>query len=386
MQTTISVKSHGLINCDGCGHSIPEDQLVLSDTPEQIPEDFPREAFRHFHIHCYSCGANRIPCYQMYASRQAPFAAQANTDCDRCGHPIHAGQDVLRDSLFTWNTTRDTGGNREVSGGLAGMVSPPKYKGPISFSDLPWKLRWKFRMAGLGNGRGHRTLAEAEQIYLHSVPRQVRQFGPKAIRDFTKNKHASHIESFANQPGKVNMPGNILLERSKWNLRRGSADMKFWGRMRAHTMNRADAARIVGKNALVNARRGTMWGALLEAPVSAVEGAICVAKGKMSKKDAAKKAAMNTAKSSAVAGAIAGGVTVVAALGAGPILAAASPVLIPVGVLAYSVSSVQRIKAAMHDPNPLQRVPFYFHTGCSDCGTGLNCFEEFAAEISRPHS
>ena len=101
MQTTISVKSHGLTNCDGCGHPIPEGQPILSDIPEQIPEDFPREAFRHFHIHCHRCGANSIPCYQLYASRQVSFAAQANTDCEpvrppdtrrpRCveGLPVH---------------------------------------------------------------------------------------------------------------------------------------------------------------------------------------------------------------------------------------------------------------------------------------------------------
>lgn len=151
-------------------------------------------------------------------------------------------------------------------------------------------------------------------------------------------------------------------------------------------MNGADAARIVGKNALVNERSGTMWGALMEAPVSAVEGAICVAKGKMSKEYAAKKAAMNTAKSSAVAGTTAVGFTVADSLGAASVLAATSSVVLSLGVAIYGVSTVQRIRAAMQDHNPLQRVPFYFHTGCPDCGTGLNCFEEFAAEISPPRS
>ena len=163
MQTTISVKSHGLTNCDGCDHPIPEGQPILSDIPEQIPEDFPREAFRHFHIHCHRCGANSTPCYQLYASRQASFTAQANTDCDRCGHPIQAGQDVLRDSLFTWNTTGDAGDKGGVSGWLAGMVSPPKYKGPLPFKDLPMKDQNWAKTAG----RWHRTRAQAEHFYNH---------------------------------------------------------------------------------------------------------------------------------------------------------------------------------------------------------------------------
>ena len=309
MQATTSVKSHGLINCDGCGHSIPEDQPILSDIPEQIPEDFPRETFRHFHIHCHSCEANSIPCYQLYASRQVSFAAQANADCDRCGHPIHAGEDVLRDSFFRWNMTGDAGDKGVASGGLAGI------------------------------GRAHKSIER--------------------------------------------VPRNILRERRHWNRSRGPANMKSWKKVRAHAMNGADATRIVGKNALVNERSGTIWGALMEAPVSAVEGAICVAKGKLSKEDAAKKAAMNTAKSSAVAGTTAFGFTVADSLGAAPVLVATSSVVVSLGMAIYGVSTIQRIQAAIQDPDPLPSVPFYFHTGCWDCGTGLNCFEKFAAEVSR---
>ena len=384
MQTTTSGKSQGLINCDGCDHPIHEDQRILSDIPEQIPEDFPREAFRHFHIHCHRCGANSIPCYQMYASRQIPFAAQANADCDRCGHTIHAGQDVLRDSFLASKITGDSREKRGVSGWFAGIGRAHKSVDHTPFKALPLNLKLKFVKAGLGNGRGYRTLAEAEHLYLRTVPRSVRNSGWKGVADYVKGKHASHIESVMNAPSKAKMSPNTLWEPSKWNIKRGSANMKPWDKMRAHTMNRADTARIVGKNALINARRATILAALMEAPVSAAEGAIRVAKGKMSKKDAAKKAAIHTTKSGAVGLAMAGGFTFVAALGAGPILSAASPVLIPMGVVAYSVSSAQRIKAAMHDPNPLPRVPFYFHTDCSDCGTGLNCFEKFAAEMSRP--
>ena len=117
--------------------------------------------------------------------------------------------------------------------------------------------------------------------------------------------------------------------------------------------------------------------------MSSAEGAICVAKDKMSKKDAAKKATSNTVKAGAIAGATTVGFTVAASLGAAPVLVAISPVVVPIAVAIYGVSTIQRIQAALHDPNPLSRVPFYFHTGCSDCGTGLNCFEKFAAEVSR---
>lgn len=214
MQTTTSVKSHGLINCDGCGHPIPEDQPVLSDIPEQIPEDFPREAFRHFHTRCHECGANSISCYQLYASRQDPFTAQVNADCDRCGHSIHAGEDVLRDSFFRWDMTRDAGDNGVASGGLAGTVRAHKSVTPTPFKALPYWLKEKFRTAGLGNGRGYRTLAEAEQLYLRTVPRPARNSGWKGVADFLKDKDASHIESVVNAPSKANMPENFLWESS----------------------------------------------------------------------------------------------------------------------------------------------------------------------------
>ena len=387
MRTETIDKTQQSITCDGCGHPILKDQPVLSDTPEQIPEDFSREAFRHFHIRCHRCGANSTPCYQLYASRQASFTAQANTDCDRCGHPIHAGQDVLRDSFFIWNTTRDagdTGDKREVSGWIAGASRAHKSAAPTPFNALPSWLKLKFIKAGLGNGRGYRTLAEAEQFYLRSVPPSVRNSGWKGIAKFLKGKDASHIESYANQPGKAGMPRNFVWEPQKWNRSRGSANMTRLTKMRVNASNGAHAARIVGKNALGNALKVTMWAVLLEGWVSTAEGAICVGKGKVSKENAAKKVAVNTAKSSAIAGTTAFGVTVAASLGAAPVLAAMYPVVVPVSVVIYGVSVVQRIQAAMHDPNPLLRVPFYFHTSCSDCGTGLSCFEEFAAEISRP--
>ena len=374
------------IACDGCGHPIIEGQLVLSDTPEQVPEDFPREAFRHFHIHCHRCGANSTPCYQLYASRQISFTAQANTDCDRCGHRIHAGEDVLRDSFFIRNMTGDAGDKREVSGWIAGAGRAHKSAAPTPFKALPYWLKEKFRTAGLGTGRGYRTLAEPEQLYLRTVPRSVRNSGWKGVADYVKGKHASHIESVVNAPSKAKIPGNTLWEHSLPNSRRGSANMKFLEKMRAHTINGADTVRIMGKNALVNARKGTILGASIEAPVSVAEAAICVAKGKMSKKDAAKKATSNTVKAGAVAGATAVGFTVVGSLGAAPVLTAISPVVLPIGGLIYGVSTVQRIKAAMHDPNPLQRVSFSFHASCADCGSGLNCFEEFAAEMSGPRA
>ena len=370
------------ITCDGCDHSIVTDQQVLTDTPEQVPEDFQREAFRHFHIRCQECEANSITCYQLYASRQVSFAAQTNTNCDRCGHTIHAGQDMLRDFVFIWNVTGDAVDDGVASGGLAGIGRAHKSVAPTPFKALPYWFKEKFRTAGLRPGQGYRTPAETQQLYLRTVPRSVRNTGLPAIEEFLHGKDLSHKTPVVNAPDKAKIPGNTLWERRHWNRSRGPANMKPWEKVRAHTMNGADTARIVGKNALVNARRATIWGVALEAPVSATEAAIRVAKGKMSKKDAAKKAATNTAKAGMAAGAIGGGVAVVAALGAGPILSVASPVLIPGGVAIYGVSSFQRIKAAMHDSNPLPRVPFYFHVACSDCGTGLNCFEAFAAELS----
>ena len=366
------------LTCSGCGHPIREGQTRLSDVPENMPEGVELEAFRHFHLNCLQCPANAT-CYQRYASRQTAFAAQTKTECAGCGHSIAPGQNVFRDYHFVWNLDADNGDTGEVSGGVAGM-RPPANR-PVSFEALPGRLKGKFRLAGLGNGRGTRMPLEAQQLYVKTVPPHVRSMGLKAVEDFLKGKDASHIESVANAPGKAKMPGNVLWESHTRNLGRGAANMNFGDKLRAKAGNSADAAKIVGKNALGNAGRASLFGMLAEFPLSLAEGAIRVAKGKRSKEEAAKETAVNTAKAGAVAGVMAVAITGVAAFGAAPALGALSPVVVPLGVAMYGWSAFRRIKGALEDPDPLARKALYFHADCEECGGNHNCYEAFAEEM-----
>ena len=366
------------IRCEGCGHSIAEDQPRLSDVPEHMPEGLDLRAFRHFHVSCDSCDS-AVPCYQLYASHQTPFAAQTRAECSSCDHPIRLGQDVFRDSFYVW----DQGAGRKDAGELSGVVATMGTPAPesASYTGLDAGMRLKFQRAGLGNGRGMRTPYEAEQMFGSTVPRSVRNMGREAIGDYVKDKHFSHIESVANASGKAKSPGNIVLESARRNLRRGSANMTKADQLRARASNGIDAAKVVAKRSAGAVGKAASLAAAMELPVSAAEGIIRVKKGKASKKDAVKEAGVNVAKAGIAGGAVAVGLTGAAVLGAAPVLAAVSPVVIPAGLAMYGVSSVRRIREAARDPQSLASVALYFHAGCVEC-EGDMCYESFAAEIS----
>ena len=253
---------------------------------------------------------------------------------------------------------------------------------PLTFKNLPFRLRHKFYSAGLGNGRGIRTYSEAQEFYMNSVPRSVRSMGPRGIRDYLRGKDASHIESVANSPGKAKIPGNVVWENHGRNVRRGAANINFKDKMFARSLNGMNAIKGVGKTALGNAGRASMMAALVEIPVSAAEGAIRVMKGKKSREEASKDAALNTAKAGVAAGVTAAGFTVIAAFGASSAIGVLTPMLVPLGIGMYGIDAYRRIREAAKDDEPLQRMALYFHASCPECGDGASCFESFAAEVS----
>ena len=270
---------------------------------------------------------------------------------------------------------RNDGG--EVSGAVVAVnTSAPE---PASFGILDASMRLKFQRAGLGNGRGMRTPYEAEQMFHRTVPSPVRNMGSRrAVSDFLEGKEGSHIESVTNAPDKARNVANLVWESSKRNRSRGSANMSRAELLRARATNGVDTANAVAKRAAGLMGRAAVLAAAMEFAVSASEGTIRVAKGKVSKKDVAKETVVNTAKAGVLAGTVALGT---AALGAGPVLAAVSPVVIPAGLAMYGVSSVRRIREAARDPQPLESVALYFHAGCVECGSVRTCYESFAAEV-----
>ena len=370
------------IQCAGCGHTIGLDESFLSDLPEDISEELSRAAFRAFHLSCQECNAG-VSCYQAYASRQTPFAAQFSTRCYGCECLISTGEDVFRDTLWVRTVVESREEYAEAGGKFVGVgIAAKNARQPVSFKDLPFRLRRKFFTAGLGNGRGTRTFAAAQDFYRTSVPRSVRSMGPRAIREYLRGKEASHIKSVKNAPGIARLSDNVLWERHSRNVKRGAANMGFGDRLRAAGTNGIDAAKSVGKRAIGDASKATLWAALTELPVSAAEGFIRVAKGKKSKEEAAKDAASNTVRAGVAGGVVAAGFIVIAAFGAGKALVAASPILVPLGVAVYGTSVYRRMGEALKDDEPLQRIPLYFHASCAECGDDLSCFESFAAEVS----
>ena len=244
MTTTAMEEPQEPFACRGCGHTIPGGQRSLADIPGQKP----------LHIICYECEPARL-CYPLRFASHTPFTAQEKVECASCVHPIPEGEDVLRASIFVGDAERWRETQGKAGGGIAAALNTPAPK-PASFGDLSAKMKGKFRTAGLGNGRGVRTASEVDQFFRRSVPRTVRNMGPKAVKEFVKGKQASHIESVANAPGKAKSVGNILWESSKRNGRRGSANMSRAGRFYTHAKNRMDAARIAAKGLLREQPRG----------------------------------------------------------------------------------------------------------------------------------
>ncbi len=252
---------------------------------------------------------------------------------------------------------------------------------PAKYQNLRASGRMKFKKAGLGDKRGIRTDAQAEQFYNSSVPAPVRNLGEGAVRSFTKGKQASHIESVANAPGNAKSAGNIVWESAKSNLRRGADNMTKSELIGTNIKNGAQATKIVAKGVAISATRAGAISALLELPVSVAENGIHIAKGGKSVKEAAREIVADTTKAGIAGGVVAGGITFAAALGAGAAIAAAAPVATAVGTCVFGASTFLRIRRAMKDAR-IGHESLYFHAGCAECDTILTCYELFAAHVA----
>lgn len=191
------------ITCAHCGHAIRENEPVIADLPGDVPDDLSREAFRHWHLNCqeYNSGAS---CFQVYASKRTPFAAQTSATCAMCGHAIGQGELVLRETFWVWTMPAHRERDAEAAGRFSGVNQAFKTaRGHLSFRDLPFRLKQKFVTSGPGNGSGIRTAAEAEELYRPSVPKSVRSMGTEAVSDHSRGEDASHRVSVANSPGKA---------------------------------------------------------------------------------------------------------------------------------------------------------------------------------------
>ena len=102
----------------------------------------------------------------------------------------------------------------------------------------------------------------------------------------------------------------------------------------------------------------------MELPVTAAENTIHTVKRRISKQEAAKRAASDTATAAATGAAAGAAIVGAAAIGAGPAMATLAPVLAPVGITIYAISTLRRIETALRESQPLLTIPLYFHAGC----------------------
>ena len=379
------------ITCRGCNHTIPAGQMYLSDIPE-LKQEFGEGhsqlgVFRTFHTNCGECPSD-ISCYQRYASQQPTVDILKEVECSFCDHTIHEGQKAYSECLIILMSkdTDESSEDEQTVGKGFFSVGNRTVNRPVSFAELSPDLIRKLRRAGLGNGRGIRTHAGAEQLYVESIPAPVRNSGEEAIRQFLKNKQASHVESVANAPGKAQNPGNIKWESGKSNQMRGSRNMNGMEKVGINAKNGTHAVGIVAKNAAKSAGRGAILAVVLEAPVSAIENGIHVAKGRKSKKEAIKDTVKDTGKAGAVGGIVAGGIAALSAVGAGAIIAPAAPVLAVAGTGMFAISAIRRIgKAIKEDADSevaMQSMQLYFHAECNDCDPISSCYDAYVEVVS----
>ena len=214
-----------------------------------------------------------------------------------------------------------------------------------SFTDLSPTLKAKFVTAGMHGA--WRTVDAASAFYESSVPSAVRNLGNDAVVAFLDGKHASHIEAVVNAPGRMMDAANIVWEAARDNLARGGADITPLELAKANALNAIHATGIVVAEALQTAAVAGCIGMALEGVVSASENLIYVYKDQMTLHEARRKVLKDVLKKGKAAAIGGAGMTVVVALGAGPALATAAPVLVSVGGILYIVSAYSRIKTAL---------------------------------------
>ncbi len=264
---------------------------------------------------------------------------QGRTFREKCSEPLkplNPGAKRVEDNAEAWAQAAATA----AGGALINLQ-----KAVPSFNDLSPTLKAKFVTAGM---HGYwRTVDAASAFYESSVPSAVRNLGKDAVVMFLDGKHASHIEAVANAPERMMDAANIVWERARDNLARGAADMTPLDLAKANALNAVQATGIVVAEALQTAAVAGCIGMALEGVVSVSENLIYVYKDGMTIQEARRNVLRDVLKKGKVAAIGGAGMTVVVALGAGPALATAAPVLISIGGVLYLVSAYSRIKMAL---------------------------------------
>ncbi len=377
------------LRCSECRHVIQPGRLCLSELPEETPRGVFRGDFANYCVGCPECWRRgRRACYvrRLESGNDVGKLPRA-LPCARCARRMPAGDKAGMQTYYDWpeaaqetRTRTSSGGGRSATASTLGTAvgADTLIRGvpSASFEELGNGLQRKFAGAGLGGERGYRALTEAQAFYQDSAPYPVRNLGGDAVQRYLEGKDASHIQSWENAPSLARNSGNILWERSDLNRARGSENMTGWEELGARSTNAFDASAVVFRECLETAAMTALYGALLEAPVAALENIIHHRKGRKSGEEAIRDAATAIAKRAAQSAAVGFSITAAVALtGAGAILVTIAPILMPVGFALYGYAAVKRVLNALRDGLPLNRMGIYF---CSP-----RCHAAFAYESGR---
>ncbi len=166
------------------------------------------------------------------------------------------------------------------------------------------------------------------------MPPGVRAAGKEAMEEFARTRHVSHIESVRNNPGRAADAKNLIWEKSKWNLARGSKNISAAALIRANAHNAGATLQVAGPGILAQTAQGCVIGAVMELPVAAAEQRRPVLDGIRTTEEAL----LETAKSVAVTG-LTGCALTAAAAGAASVgvVSLGAPILIPIAVAGGSI-------------------------------------------------
>ncbi len=374
------------LNCTECSHSIPTGSQCLSQMPVDMPAGFYRRKYENFCIDCAQCnrketkaGLHPSPCFarslnHWYTSEEE---AKDPVPCGCCGATIPKGTWTTVQKIYDWPGGGTAAGAGSVTAPPAGpatsgatMAASTAKSGAGGWHNLRRATQLKFKTMGVGGARGIRTEAMAQRLYEKNVPQTVRNAGDRAVNEFLKGKHASHVKSAANAPGRVRQPSNITFEDAKKNLARGKCNMTARELDAAKSGVRRSAINVGVRTALRSAVRGGIIGAISEALIVVPENFLHWRRGRKTGEQAVVDVAKGTAVAAGV-GAGTAGVLTIASLSLGPL---GVPFAIAGGGL-FLFSAISRIgKAAKRDLPLYERYIFF----CK----GKRCKTQFAKDIT----
>lgn len=370
--------------CNECRHDIPAGTECLSQLPVDMPEEFSRDSYQSFCISCTECKLKKDepPCYtrrldHWYIVRKT---TEESVRCGHCDRTIPEGTRTVVQKIYAWPDSEEESEATSISskgtvtGASAGVGATRA--GASRWHNLSPETRYMFRTRGLGGSRGIRTPAMAQRLY-ESLPRAVRNLGEGAVKDFVNGKHASHIQSVRNAPGRAKWPSNIVWEKPGKNVVRGSRNMTSAEVAAAESSSRVTATSVATKATLKSAAKRGGIAAAIELPIAALENSLHYKRGRKTGKEAAIDTTKSTAAAAGVGAAVAVGakVAVGAGLSMGPF---GTPVVVG-GVAVLAGTTVYRIAKAAKRDIPLDEYYIFF---CKK----QNCKTEFSQSLTNSAS